>query len=66
MIADDVVHESVGWQVHWKNGQWRHVSVKEHDSLFWLHSVLETICAGQVKVLVLVGDLVEWIELGAE
>ena len=66
MVADDIIHQSIRWQIHWKNGQWRHVSVKEHDVLFRLNSILETIRTCQVEGLILVGDLMEWVELFVE
>jgi hypothetical protein len=66
MVGDDVIHQIIRWQIHRKNGQWRHVSVKEHNILFRLHSVLETISTSQVEDLILVGDLVEWVELFVE
>jgi len=66
VVADDVVHLCMRWQVHWKYGHWCHVSVEENDILLRLNSVLETIRAGQVEDLILVGDLVEWVELSGE
>ena len=66
MVTDDFIHNSVRWQIQWKNRQWCHVSVKKHDILFRLHIVLETIRTSQVEGLILVGDLMEWVKLIAE